>query len=83
MTDRQCSFADLLALFDLARAGLPTDVARVGGRAGIDLARTRAALDRLCRGGLARAEPARLTLAGLALATSLVEVESAPLSLAA
>ncbi len=69
MTDRECSFAVLLALFDLSRAGLPSTLERVAGRLDLSARLVDAALGRLSRAGLVRG--ARLTLHGLALASSL------------
>ena len=69
MTDRECSFAVLLALFDLARAGLPSSCVRVAGRLDLPLAAVDAALHRLASAGLVSGS--RLTLSGLALASSL------------
>ena len=69
MTHRECSFAVLLALFDLTRAGLPSDRERVAARLDLTPTVVRDALDRLTCAGLVRGE--RLTLAGLALASSL------------
>lgn len=69
MTNRECSFAVLLALFDLTRAGLPCTGDRVAGRLDVDRVRVDGALARLGVAGLVRG--ARLTLSGLALASSL------------
>ena len=69
MTNRECSFAVLLALFDLARAGLPSNRERIAGRLDLSATVVRDALDRLTRAGFVRG--ARLTLTGLALASSL------------
>ena len=69
MSHRECSFAVLLALFDLSRAGLPSSRDRVAGRLDLSVSDVRDALDRLGRVGLVRG--ARLTLTGLALASSL------------
>ena len=69
MTNRECSFAVLLALFDLARAGLPSRSARVAGRLDLPLGAVDAALHRLAGAGLVSG--CRLTLSGLALASSL------------
>lgn len=74
----QPSLASLvLALFDLARLGLPTDVACLAGRLGIEEARVTRALAELDRRGLCDARRARLTLAGLALASQLEMERSA------
>lgn len=69
MNDRERSFAVLLALFDLARAGLPSDPDRLAGRLGIATVDVHATLHRLARGGFVQG--ARLTLTGLAVASSL------------
>jgi len=69
MTDREISFAVLLALFDLTRAGIPTTPTRIAARLDLSVARVDAALVRLASSGLV--VRARLTLAGLALASSL------------
>jgi DNA-binding IscR family transcriptional regulator len=69
MTHRECSFAVLLALFDLARAGLPSSATRVAGRLDLPVAPVEAALARLASTGLVSGS--RLTLPGLALASSL------------
>ncbi len=68
----QPSLASLVvALFDLARLGLAADVERLAGRLGIEPSRIERALAELERRGLADARRARLTLAGLALASQL------------
>jgi Mn-dependent DtxR family transcriptional regulator len=72
MTHREQSLALLVALLDLVRAGLPPDAARLAGRLGLSLAEVEAALTRLASVGLV-VQPARLTMTGLALATSLAE----------
>jgi hypothetical protein len=69
MTHREQSFAVLLALFDLSRAGLPCSPARVAGRIGMCLADVDAALCRLATSGLVSGT--RLSLTGLAIAASL------------
>lgn len=69
MTDRECSFAVLLALFDLARAGLPSTRERIADRLALSRSSIDAALLRLASAGLVAST--RLTLSGLALATSL------------
>ncbi len=69
MTDRETSFAVLLALFDLARAGLPSSAARIAGRLDVAPSSVTAALGRLATVGLVSGT--RLTLSGLALASSL------------
>lgn len=69
MTDRECSFTVLLALFDLTRAGLPGSRERLAGRLGLSTSRVDGALGRLGEVGLVRGT--RLTLQGLALASSL------------
>jgi hypothetical protein len=69
MTNRECSFAVLLALFDLARLGLPSSSLRVAGRLDLRIATVDAALSRLASSGLVSGS--RLTLSGLALASSL------------
>lgn len=69
MTDRERSFTVLLALLDLARAGLPSTSERVAGRIAMCRPLVDAALTRLTRAGFVRG--ARLTLQGLALASSL------------
>ena len=70
---RDQSLALLVAVLDLVRAGLPPEAARLGGRLGLSLPDTEAALSRLASVGLVTAKPARLTMTGLALATSLAE----------
>ncbi|MFO0713018.1 MAG: hypothetical protein U0353_24400 [Sandaracinus sp.] len=68
----QPSLASLVvALFDLARLGLPADVERLAGRLGIEPSRVTGALAELERRGLADARRVRLSLAGLALASQL------------
>jgi hypothetical protein len=68
----QPSLASLvLALFDLARLGFVADVGCLAGRLGIEAARVERALTELDRRGLCDARRARLTLAGLALASQL------------
>lgn len=69
MTDRERSFTVLLALFDLARLGLPCNRARIAGRVGLSEPHVAAALARLARASFVRR--GRLSLTGLALATSL------------
>jgi Mn-dependent DtxR family transcriptional regulator len=69
MTDRERSFAVLLALFDLSRAGLPCTRERIAGRLGLNAMHVSSALSRLERVGLVHR--ARLSLTGLALASSL------------
>ncbi len=69
MTDRECSFAVLLALFDLSRAGLPGSRERVAGRLDLSTPLVDGALARLARAGFVHRS--RLTLHGLALASSL------------
>jgi DNA-binding IscR family transcriptional regulator len=69
MTDRECSFVVLLSLFDLSRLGLPSTPERVAGRLDLSEAIVDAALARLATAGLVRS--CRLTLPGLALASSL------------
>ena len=69
MTDREISFAVLLALFDLARAGLPSSAARIAGRLDLPPSSVTASLARLATTGLVAGT--RLTLSGLALASSL------------
>lgn len=69
MTNRERSFAVLLALFDLSRAGLPCTRDRVAGRLGMSSADVGSALSRLGAAGLVHA--GRLSLGGLALAASL------------
>jgi Mn-dependent DtxR family transcriptional regulator len=61
----------LIALFDLARLGLPADVGRVAGRLGVERARVASGLTLLDQNGLVDADRAQLTLAGLALAARL------------
>jgi len=69
MTDRERSFAVLLALFDLSRAGLPCTRERIAGRLGLAVAHVAAASSRLERAGFV--QRGRLSLTGLALASSL------------
>lgn len=69
MTNRECSFTVLLALFDLSRAGLPSTRDRLAGRLGLGAPIVEAALDRLTHAGMVQGT--RLTLSGLALAASL------------
>lgn len=73
MTHREQSLSILVALHDLVRAGLPGDAARLAGRLGLTPADTGAALVRLASVGLVTGRTPRLTMAGLALAASLVE----------
>jgi DNA-binding MarR family transcriptional regulator len=81
MTNRERSFAVLLALFDLARAGLPADPRRLAGRLGMSEPDVRAALARLSRASfVARG---RLSLTGLALASSLDRARSSACSMLA
>ncbi len=61
----------VLGLFDLARLGLGADVERLAGRLGVEPALARRALAELDRRGFVDAERVRLTLLGLALASSL------------
>jgi Mn-dependent DtxR family transcriptional regulator len=61
----------VVALFDLARLGLPADVGRIAGRLGVESARIARGLALLAQQGLVDAERTRLTLAGLALAAQL------------
>ncbi|GAB4206965.1 MAG: hypothetical protein OHK0013_24090 [Sandaracinaceae bacterium] len=61
----------VVALFDLARLGLPADVDRVAGRLGVENARVVRGLGLLAAQGLVDLERTRLTLAGLALAARL------------
>jgi len=68
MTNRERSFAVLLALFDLSRAGLPCSPTRVAGRIGMHVADVDAALARLATTGLVSGT--RLSLGGLAIAAS-------------
>jgi hypothetical protein len=75
MTDRECSFAVLLALFDLARAGLPSSRERLAGRLALSASSIDAALMRLTSARMVRGT--RLTLSGLALATSLATTRTA------
>jgi hypothetical protein len=72
MTHREQSLSLLVALLDLARAGLPLETGRLAGRIGLSMADTEAALGRLESVGLVVRGP-RLTMTGLALATSLAE----------
>jgi predicted transcriptional regulator len=69
MTDRERSFAVLLALFDLSRAALPCTRERIAGRLGMSTSHVAAALARLTRASFV--ERGRLSLRGLALASSL------------
>jgi DNA-binding MarR family transcriptional regulator len=76
----QLTLASLvLAVFDLVRLGLPADPDRLAGRLGIEISRVERALAELERRGLADAGRARLTLAGLALASQLDMERSARL----
>jgi len=76
----QLTLASLvLAVFDLVRLGLAADAERLAGRLGIETVRVERALAELERRGLADASRARLTLAGLALASQLDMERSARL----
>ncbi len=76
----QLTLASLvLAVFDLVRLGLPADAERLAGRLGIETVRVERALVELERRGLADAGRARLSLAGLALASQLDMERSARL----
>jgi predicted ArsR family transcriptional regulator len=72
-----------VALFDLARANRPANVERVAGRLGITEAQARLALRGLEARGLADAMRARLTLLGLAVASSAAQGREVRLPLAA
>lgn len=69
MTNRERSFAVLLALFDLSRAGLSCCQDRIAGRLAMPTDAVEASLERLRGAGLVSGS--RLTLTGLALASSL------------
>lgn len=61
----------LFVLFDLARADRPATVDRIAARLGTSPNQVRQRLDQLERLKLVDAQRVRLTLAGLAIATSL------------
>jgi DNA-binding IclR family transcriptional regulator len=67
----------LVILFDLASHHRSAHLERVAGRAGLSLAATREALAALERATLVDASKVRLTMAGLAVAASVVEARSA------
>ncbi len=83
MNHREQSLSLLVALLDLVRAGLPTDVVRLAGRVGLTTLEAEASLGRLASVGLVAPGSPRLTMTGLALATSLAEARERRVSVAA
>jgi DNA-binding MarR family transcriptional regulator len=70
----------VVTVFDLTRLGLPADAGRIAGRLGVETARIARGLELMERQGLAtrHASEARLTLAGLALASQLDALRGQP-----
>lgn len=81
--DTNTNLSVLLALFELARQNRPAHVERVAGRLGLDTDATRRALRALEARGLADAMRVRLTLAGLAVASSAARGQDVVAALAA
>ncbi|AKF11780.1 hypothetical protein [Sandaracinus amylolyticus] len=81
--DKNTMVSVLVVLFELARANRPANVERIARRLDLGVEETRAALRGLEVRGLADAVRCRLTLVGLALASSAAQGREIHLAAAA